>query len=163
MGSFALWSFHGSATGAKRTMSSPAAASRRSSEMGSLKGSVRLLGAGLAVMILASAGHAQPSNAQSSNMQSLHDALHLSATQEIAWHTFQAAMAEDPSQAARQRSAAVLMPTLTAPRRVDLSIALMEGDLQTLRRRGNALKTFYATLSPEQQGVFDKQTSPPTQ
>jgi hypothetical protein len=43
---------------------------------------------------------------------------------------------------------------------VALSIAAAEADLATLRRRGEALRVFYATLSPAQQAEFDRQTTP---
>jgi len=97
---------------------------------------------------------------QTSQVQSLHDALHLSAAQEDAWRTFQTAIAPDSDQAARDQSAAQMMPTLSAPRRVDLSIAVLQADLATLERRGAALKVFYATLSQQQQKIFDQQTAP---
>jgi len=120
--------------------------------------SFRLLGlAAVAALSLSSAALAQ---AQGPDLQGLHDALKLSASQEEAWNAFQTASLPDPDQAARQRNAAELMPTLTAPRRVDLSIAAMQADLQAFERRGAALKAFYATLSPAQQAVFDNQTAP---
>ena len=53
-----------------------------------------------------------------------------------------------------------MLPTLTAPQRVDLSIDAMEADLDSLRERGRALKAFYATLTPAQQATFDRQTLP---
>lgn len=113
----------------------------------------------LCAFILSSPGWAQaPGNA--TQMQHLHDALHLRPDQQQAWQTFQAATATDPQEAARRRSAVQLMPTLTAPRRVDLSIAAMRADLQALERRGAALKSFYATLTPDQQRTFDQQTAP---
>ena len=64
---------------------------------------------------------------------------------------------------ARHQNAAQMMPTLNAPRRVDLSVALMQADLDALQRRGAALKTFYATLTPAQQTTFDRQTVPKPQ
>ncbi|HEX3916032.1 MAG TPA: Spy/CpxP family protein refolding chaperone [Caulobacteraceae bacterium] len=109
-----------------------------------------------ALLMLAGAAHAQ----RSPDLQDIHDALHLSPTQEGAWQVFAAASAPDPQQQARQRSAEQLMPTLRAPQRVDLSIAAAEADLDTLRRRGAALKTFYATLSAGQQAIFDQETNP---
>ena len=69
-------------------------------------------------------------------------------------------MVVDPAETARQRNTAAMMPTLNGPRRVDLSIAAMQADLEALKRRGAALKVFYATLSPEQQAIFDRETLP---
>jgi len=105
---------------------------------------------------LGAAAHAQ----RSPDLQDLHDALHLNASQEGSWEAFAAASAPDPQQQARQRAAQQMMPTLTAPQRVDLSISAAEADLDTLRRRGAALKAFYATLSPGQQAIFDRETTP---
>jgi hypothetical protein len=101
--------------------------------------------------------------AQQPDLATLHDTLHLTSTQEVAWKTFAAASAPDPNQSARERTAEQMLPGLTAPQRVDLSIAVMEADLDTLRIRGHALKAFYATLTPAQQGAFDRQTTPSEQ
>jgi hypothetical protein len=111
----------------------------------------------LAALALSPAAFAQ---SQGPDLHRLHDALNLSATQEEAWNTFQAASEPDPQEQARDRSAAQMLPGLHAPQRVDLSIAAMKADLDTLERRGTALKTFYATLSPDQQTVFDRETTP---
>ncbi len=118
--------------------------------------SIRLLAmSGLFFAAMAATAQAQPSGGQT-----LHDALHLAPTQDPAWKAFQAATLPDPDQAARRRAAAEMMPTLTAPRRVDLTIAEMQSDLQTLKQRGAALKVFYAALTPAQQAVFDAETGP---
>jgi protein CpxP len=115
----------------------------------------------LAVLAFAPAARAQGQpQGPSQSLQRLHDALHLTPDQEGAWRTFEADSAPDPMEQARQRNAAEMMPTLAAPRRVDLSIAVMRADLKTLERRGEALKAFYAALTPQQQTVFDQQTAP---
>ena len=100
---------------------------------------------------------AQP---QPSGLQRLHDALHLTANQQGAWTAFAATAALDPEAAAQARSAQSMMPTLRSPQRVDLSVAAMRAQLEALERRGRALKTFYATLSPAQQATFDRETLP---
>ncbi len=104
-------------------------------------------------------GQQQSGNAQS-ELSALHAALHITSGQEGAWRAFVAASQPDPQQQARERSAEQMLPTLTAPQRVELSIAAMEADLDTLRERGRALKTFYATLTASQQAVFDRETLP---
>ena len=109
---------------------------------------------------LALAAAAPAALAQGSDLKSLHDALHLNAVQEPAWQSFEAASQPDPQQTARSRAAQTLLPHLTSPQRVELSIAAIEADMQTLRSRGAALKTFYATLSPGQQQIFDRETLP---
>jgi hypothetical protein len=118
------------------------------------------LAAAVALPLALAAGAAL---AQPPDLASLHDALHLTSTQEGAWKAFAAASAPDPNKGARERSAEEMLPGLAAPQRVDLSIAVMEADLDTLRNRGRALKAFYATLTPAQQAAFDRQTTPSEQ
>lgn len=115
----------------------------------------RIIGAGVAAFALASASGVQ---AQSPDLDSLHDALHLTAGQEGAWRAYKSAIAPDPSSQARHRAAAQLMVTLPTPRRVDLIDAEMSEDLATTRRQGEAVKAFYNTLTPDQQRTFDHQT-----
>ncbi len=111
--------------------------------------------AAVVALALASSVHAQ-----GPDLESLHTALNLAPAQEAAWQTFATASSPDSEQVARERAAAQMMPKLTSPQRVDLSIAAMQDDLRTLERRGAALKAFYATLSPAQQATFDRQTAP---
>ena len=120
--------------------------------------SLRRIGlAAVAALALASAAHAQPATP---DLQGLHDALNLTSAQEPAWKNFVAASFADSDETARQETAARLMRTLSAPRRVDLSIALMQSELQSLEHRGAVLKTFYASLTPAQQAAFDRETAP---
>ena len=92
------------------------------------------------------------------DLSALHDALHLSAAQEDAWRGYRAAIAPDPQAEARHRAASMMMGTLTTPRRVDLIDAEMEQDLTIVHRQGEAVKAFYAKLTPDQQRTFDRQT-----
>jgi hypothetical protein len=116
----------------------------------------------LVSVLAAGAALAQPPGygGQPSELASLHAALHITAAQEDAWRAFVAASQPDPQAQARERAAAQMLPTLSAPQRVDLSIAAMEADLDTMRERGRALKAFYATLSAAQQATFDRETLP---
>ena len=93
----------------------------------------------------------------------LHSALRLRPEQEQAWQVFQQASAPSAQEDARHRDAYERMGSLRAPQRIDLSIQLMRSDLQEMERRGDALKAFYATLSPDQQAVFDRETLRPPQ
>ena len=99
-----------------------------------------------------------PAHAQTPDLSSLHDALHLTAAQEDGWRGYRAAITPDPSTEARRRSAAMMMSTLTTPRRIDLINAEMEEDFAAMRHQGQAVKAFYATLTPDQQRTFDRQT-----
>jgi hypothetical protein len=120
-------------------------------------GRVALIAAlGLAVAVAAAAQ-------TTDSFTDLHEALRLTPAQEPGWRAFVAASQTSPEQTARQRAAQTMLPRLTAPQRVDLSVAAMRADLRTLEARGEALKTFYATLTPEQQHTFDLQTAPRSQ
>ena len=117
-----------------------------------------VLAAGLA------AGGAQAQGPQRGpNLNALHDALHLTPAQEPAWNAYKATATPSAQALQRRRSAAMLFPTLTAPRRVDLVEAEMQQDIADLHRQGEALKAFYAGLTPAQQRTFDTQTLPPRQ
>jgi hypothetical protein len=98
--------------------------------------------------------------AQTTTLTALHDALHLTPAQEAAWSAYAAQMPTPAQARARHHAAAMLFPTLTAPRRIDLVEAEMQQDLADLRREGDALKAFYATLDSDQQHIFDAQTLP---
>ena len=119
----------------------------------------RLIGFGLFAGLAVAAAAAQAQ--QPPNLNALHDALHLRIGQESAWAAYKASVAPSPQAQQRRRAAAMLFPTITAPRRIDLVQAEMQRDLEDFRRQADALKAFYATLSPEQQRVFDTQTLPP--
>jgi hypothetical protein len=93
----------------------------------------------------------------------LHGALRLRPDQEQAWQTFQQANGPGAQEDARRQDAFERMGRLRAPQRMDLSIQMMRSDLQDMERRGDALKAFYATLSPDQQAVFDRETMRPPQ
>lgn len=97
---------------------------------------------------------------QTADPSSLHDALHLTAVQEAAWRRYRLAVAPDPAAQARDRAARQMMANLPTPRRIDLINAEMEANIQTMRHQGEAVKVFYATLTPDQQRVFDNQTLP---
>lgn len=96
-------------------------------------------------------------------VQKLHDYLRLTPQQEVGWQAYRA-QAEMPNHAQeRRRSAAGLFPTLSAPQRMELMEAEMKQEMADLHQQAQALRSFYATLTPEQQKVFDLQTLPPAQ
>ena len=109
--------------------------------------------AALTIMAIAPAVHAQ-----TPDLSSLHDALHLTAAQEDGWRAYRAAIMPDPAAESRRRSAAMMMNTLTTPRRIDLIDAEMQEDFTAMRRQGQAVKMFYSMLTPDQQRTFDHQT-----
>lgn len=97
--------------------------------------------------------------AQTTQLSGLHDALHLTSAQEEGWRGYVAAISPDPAADARHREAARMLPSLPTPRRVDLINAQVDADAAMVHRQGTAVKAFYASLTPEQQRTFDRQTA----
>ena len=123
-----------------------------------------ILAATLVITTPLAAQPRQPQSQQSGQpVDDLHDALRLRPDQERAWQMFDQASQPDPQEEARQRNAFERMGSLRAPQRFDLSIQMMRAELEATERRANALKSFYAILSPEQQAIFDRETLPPRQ
>ena len=86
--------------------------------------------------------------------------LKLTPAQEGAWTAYTSAM--QPPAGLQQRSSAAQhaeMDKLTTPERIDKMRAMhterMAQMSAEMDKRGNATKTFYAALTPEQQKVFD--------
>jgi hypothetical protein len=101
---------------------------------------------------------AQPGDDPSQWAARLHDVLRIRPDQEQAWQNFQRSSMPSEQEEAQRRDAYQGMARLRAPQRMDLSIQMMRSDLQDMERRGEALKAFYATLSPDQQAAFDRET-----
>lgn len=106
-------------------------------------------------------GNMDPAKMQA--MQDRHHAalkasLKLTAAQEGAWTTFTAAMKPPADMAARMAEHAALVK-LPTPERIDKMKALRAqrmGEMTVaMDQRGEAVKAFYAVLTPEQQKVFD--------
>ena len=84
----------------------------------------------------------------------LHDKLGLSTMQEAAWKTF-----TDKLQALVPTApAAAPAVATTAPERADRMMAQLQTAQERAATRAQAVKEFYAVLSPEQQKIFDSQT-----
>jgi hypothetical protein len=105
-------------------------------------------------------GFSQGSSSPEAAMKNLHDALHLSAQQEPAWQAYSTQMAATDQARVRQQAGARMMPSLDAPHRMDLIEAEMRQELVDLQSRAEALKHFYAVLTPAQRQIFDQHTLP---
>jgi periplasmic protein CpxP/Spy len=86
----------------------------------------------------------------------LHDKLKLNAEQEIAWKEFIAG-ATPPAMMMRTNHAD--MAKLSAPERMEKILGFMKDREAHMTARLVELKKFYAVLTPEQQKVFDAETS----
>ncbi len=89
-------------------------------------------------------------------------ALKLTTAQEGAWTTFTAAI-KPPADMFARRADFEALAKLPTPERIDKMNALHTqhvADMNTaMAKRGDATKAFYATLTPEQQKVFDASTA----
>ncbi|ART46738.1 MULTISPECIES: Spy/CpxP family protein refolding chaperone [Acidovorax] len=87
--------------------------------------------------------------------------LKLTPAQEPAWTAFTAAMqpGERPARLDRTMDRSE-MEKLTTPERIDRMRAQRAQHAAEADRRGEATKTFYAALTPEQQKTFDAQAQP---
>ena len=102
----------------------------------------------------------QQQQAVSAELIRLHDALRLTTAQEAAWTRYTQAIAPNSQAEARHQAADSLMPNLATPRRIALISATMAADQADFRRYAAAVTSFYATLTPEQQRTFDRETLP---
>lgn len=95
-------------------------------------------------------------------MADLKAALNITAAQEGAWTTFAAAM-QPPGPSPRAQVSGPEYDNLTTPERMELMEKRRAERIGQSVRRVQAIKTFYAQLTPEQQKVFDtwmSQTGP---
>ncbi len=124
-------------------------------------GSVRGLALGLVCWAGLHGSYALAQTVSTSALNALHDALKLNAQQEVAWQAYSDEVSGPTGAQSRRLAAVRLFPSLHAPQRMDLVEAELRAELQDLQVQSRALKTFYATLSPEQQHVFDARSLPP--
>lgn len=89
------------------------------------------------------------------HQQRLHDALKLTPQQEGAWRKFQES---HPFAGSAKRPAPADMAKLTAPERAEKMLDMQKQHQEAMSMHVNAMKDFYAQLTPEQKKVFDEQT-----
>ena len=84
--------------------------------------------------------------------------LKITASQEAAWNTFAEAM-KPPADRMAKRPDHAEMDKLSTPERIDKMRALHKEHMAAMEanmdKRGDATKSLYAALSPEQQKAFD--------
>jgi protein CpxP len=92
------------------------------------------------------------------HLDALKAKLKITTTQEGAWTSFTAAM-QPPAHMEHQRPDQAEMEKLTTPERIDKMRSLRSQHMTEMQaamdKRDDAIKTFYAALTPEQQKVFD--------
>jgi len=134
--------------------------------------SVKMILAGAAIIALSASAYARDSEGcgygehgmdsakiekmHEHHLAKLHDKLKLTAQQETAWKKF-AAASTVPNKDARPDPAE--MDKLSAPQRLEKGLEHIRTMETKLGEHLAALKEFYAVLTPEQQKIFDEQTS----
>lgn len=92
------------------------------------------------------------------HVEALKAKLKITAAQEGAWTTFTTAM-QPPEKMEHKRPDRAEMDKLTTPERIDKMRELRKQHMTDMQaamdKRDDAIKAFYAVLSPEQQKVFD--------
>lgn len=96
--------------------------------------------------------HGDMAQHQAKRMADLKGQLKLTADQEPAWTSFTTAMQPGELSARLDHKG---MEKLTTPERIDRMRAMRAQHAAEADRRGEATKTFYAALTPEQQKTFD--------
>lgn len=87
-------------------------------------------------------------------MADLKAQLKITPAQEGAWNQF-AAASQPPAMGPGPRMDRAEFDKLTTPQRIDLMEKRMAERQAQMKQRGDAVKTFYAQLTPEQQKTFD--------
>jgi protein CpxP len=103
--------------------------------------------------------HYDPAKMQERHAQRLAELkqkLQITAAQEPAWNNFTSAVRPNLDRKRMDRDAVARMST---PDRIDHMRVLRQQRAAEMDRRGEATKAFYATLTPEQQKVFDAETA----
>jgi periplasmic protein CpxP/Spy len=88
-------------------------------------------------------------------LDALKQKLQISSTQEASWNTYVAAL----KPTGMQRPDRAEIAKLSTPDRIDRMRELRATRMAEMDRRGDATKTFYATLSADQKKVFDDETA----
>jgi Spy/CpxP family protein refolding chaperone len=87
----------------------------------------------------------------------LKEKLKITAAQEGAWTTFTSTMKPPADMGKRRMDMHAEMDKLTTPERIDKMRAMRATRDTEMDKRADAVKTFYAVLTPEQKKVFDSQ------
>lgn len=99
--------------------------------------------------------HMDPAQMAERHAQHLRDALQLRPDQEPALKALIAAMQPPPGAMDRMRGEHEAMGKLTTPQRLDRMQAMMAEHQSRFAQHADAIKRFYAQLSPTQQKAFD--------
>lgn len=85
----------------------------------------------------------------------MHDQLKITPEQEAAWKTFTEATSHNMKDMMQARPDRKQMEAMSAPAMMEQHMERSKAHLASMQKHLDALKTFYAVLSPEQQKTFD--------
>lgn len=116
----------------------------------------------LPMLAHAECGHKDWGNARHSEFfekrtKTLHDKLKLADSQETAWNEF---IEKSKPEARHQQLDRSELAGLSTPERLDRMLAMMKARQQQMESHAQAVKSFYAQLTAEQQKVFDASFHP---
>jgi protein CpxP len=95
------------------------------------------------------------------HLSEMKQALELKPEQEAAWNAFASASRPENRFVDMDRQAIRgEFEKLNTPQRLDKMLAMAEAGRVKLAERAEAIKAFYAQLTPEQQSVFDAESMP---
>jgi protein CpxP len=97
--------------------------------------------------------HAKHSENFEKDMSTLHDALALSQSQQLAWHDFTVALKPKAHEAQYDRAKLSQLPT---PDRLDQMLSMMKLRQEKMASNVQSIKSFYSTLTPQQKTIFDQ-------
>ena len=97
-------------------------------------------------------GKARHSESLDKRKQALHDELKLSDAQEAAWHDYLEKSKPSGQHPEFDKSELSSLPT---PERLDRMLLIMKARQEYMESHVQAVKSFYAQLTPEQQKIFD--------
>ena len=107
------------------------------------------------------AAHAKWEARRAAHLSELKEKLKLTPGQEAAWNTFASATQPGLRHAGAGRQAMRdEAEKLNTPQRLDRMLAMSEARRTRMIERSQAIKAFYAQLSPEQKAVFDAEFIP---
>ena len=101
--------------------------------------------------------HGRMAERHARHLTELKAKLKLEPGQETAWKTFADAM--QPPARSPTRLDRIAMEKLTTPERIDQMLTMHAQRDADMKKRAEATKTFYASLSAEQKKTFDAQTA----
>jgi protein CpxP len=103
--------------------------------------------------------HAKWGEHRAARLSALKEKLKLQPSQESAWNSFASANQPEQRHTGGDRQARrAEFAKLTTPQRLDKMLAMSDGRHAKMVERTQAIKTFYAQLTPGQQSVFDAET-----